>query len=72
MNDHKLEVVDKTKFLGMLLDYYLNFVNHTKDKTNAGKEMYINLFSLKSKNFRLSAKIIINLYNTFPRSQIKN
>ena len=30
MNDHKVEAVDKTKLLGLLLDYNLNFGITTK------------------------------------------
>ena len=70
MNDHKLEVVDKTKFLGLLLDYNLNCGNHIEEILNTAKAIYIKLYSLKSLNFRLTPSTIINLFKTFIRSRI--
>ena len=70
MNDHNLEVVDKTKFLGLLLDYNLNCGNHIEEILNTAKAIYIKLYSLKSLNFRLTPSTIINLFKTFIRSRI--
>ena len=47
MNGHKLEVVEETKFLGLLLDYNLNFKNHFEELLNSTKGLYIKLLNLK-------------------------
>ena len=71
VNDHKLELKDKTKFLGLLLlDYrYLKFGNHFEEILNPAIGFYVKLFSLKSVNFKLTPPTIINLYKTFIRSR---
>ena len=68
MNIHKLEVIYKIKFLGLLLDYNLNLGNHFEGILNSSKGLYVKLLSLKSKNFKLTPSTIINLYKTFIRS----
>ena len=69
MNGHKLEVVEKTKFLGLLLDYNLNIKNHFEELLNSIKGLYIKLLNLKSKNFKVTSRTMINLYKTFIRSR---
>ena len=61
MNGHKLEVVQKTKFLGLLLDYNLNFKNHFEELLNSIKGLYIKLLNLKSKSFKVKIRTIIDL-----------
>ena len=68
MNGHKLEIVEKTRFLGLLLDYNLNFKNHFEELLNSIKGLYIKLLNLKSKNFKVTSRTIINLYKTFIRN----
>ena len=47
MNGHKLEVVDNTRFLGLLSDYNLNFKNHFEELLNSIKDLYVKLLNLK-------------------------
>ena len=70
-NGHKLEVVEKTKLLGLLLDYNLNFKNHFEELLNSIKGLYVKLLNLKSKNFKVPTRTIINLFKTFIRSRIE-
>ena len=49
MNVHKLELVEKTRFLGLLLDYNLNFKNQFEELLNSIKGLYVKLLNLKSK-----------------------
>ena len=71
MDEHKLEVVEKTIFLGLLLGYNLNFKNHFEELLNSIKGLYIKLLNLKSKNFKVTSRTIINLYKTFIRSRFE-
>ena len=71
MNGHKLKVVEKTKFLGLLLDYNLNFKNHFEELLNSIKGLYVKLLNLKSKNFKVPPRTIINLFKTLIRSRIE-
>ena len=71
MNVHKLELVEKTRFLGLLLDYNLNFKNHFEELLNSIKGLYIKLLNLKSKNVKVTSRTIINLYKTFIRSRFE-
>ena len=70
MNEHKLEVVEKTRFLCLLLKYNLNF-NHFEELLNSIKGLYIKLLNLKSKNFKVTSRTIVNLYKTFIRSRFE-
>ena len=54
MNGPKLEAVEKTRFLGLLLDYNLNFKNHFEELFNSTKGLNIKLLNLKSKNFKVT------------------
>ena len=65
MNDHKIEIVDKTRLLGLLLYYDLTFGNHIEEILNTTKGLYVKFLSLKSMNFRLTPSTIANLYKTF-------
>ena len=49
MNVHKLELVEKTRFLGLLLDYNLNFKNQFEELLNSIKGLYVKLLNLTSK-----------------------
>ena len=72
MNGHKLEVVEKTKFLGLLLDYNINFKNHFEELLNSMKGLYIKLLNLKSKNFKATSQTIINLHLTSSQIEYGN
>ena len=61
MNYHQLEVVDKIKFVGLLLECNLNLGNHFEDILNFTKGLYVKLLSLKSQNFKLTPPTVINL-----------
>ena len=52
MNNHKLEVIYKIKFLGLLLDYNLNLGNHFEGILNSSKGLYVKVLSLKSKTLK--------------------
>ena len=58
----KLEVVDKTKFLCLLLDYNLNFENHIEEILSTTESISHKLYSLKSINLRRTPSTIVNLY----------
>ena len=58
----KLEVVDKTKFLRLLLDYNLNFENHIEEILSTTESISHKLYSLKSINLRRTPSTIVNLY----------
>ena len=62
LDDSQLEQINFTKFLGVIIDDKLNFINHIayiKNKISKGLGIII-----KARKY-LSKKILINLYNTF-------
>ena len=71
MNCHKLEVLEKAKFLGLLLDFNLNLKDRFEELLNSTKGLYIKLLNLKSKNFKVTPHTINYLYKTFLRSLIE-
>ena len=71
MNEYKLKILDKTKFLRILVYDNLNFCDQIDNKSNTTNGMCSNFFGLILKNFCPSAKAIINLCETFFRSRIE-
>ena len=71
MNESKLKILEKTKFLRILVYDNINFCDQTDNERNTRNGMRYKLFGLILKNICLSAKAIINLCETFLRSRIE-
>ena len=69
LDNVKLKAEKSVKFLGGIFDHKLTLEDHIKDKINNIKHVIANYYSLlRSKQYRIPDKIMINLYKIFIRS----
>ena len=68
MDNIKLKAEKSVKFPGVIFDYKLTFEDHIKDKINNTKHVTSNYYSLRSQQYSIPDKTMINLYKVFIRS----
>ena len=71
MNECKLKILEKTKFLRILVYDNINFCDQIDNERNTRNGMRYKFFGLILKNICLLAKAIINLCETFLRRRIE-
>ena len=71
MNESKLKILEKTKFLRILVYDNINFCDQIDNERNTRNGMRYKFFGLILKNICLLAKAIINLCETFLRRRIE-